>query len=155
MDEYELDLDVLARPALIVKLDNQPIEIYPPEVEQLIGIQKLYKELRLGEGAKKESKDLSPDEVIETSERLSKVLTELRTLLAQIAPKTEGKRLNMRQLMAVFTAVIKQSMPKEVEELKKKGITFNSDTKKKQDLDTPEKSEDSSTSTQDTQSAVS
>jgi hypothetical protein len=138
---YELDLDELNRPAIVVKLNNKPVNVYSPDVEQLIKLQSAYEKF-------KKNRD--------NTDGLSGIISEFQSIIKEIAPDIGETKLNLKQILALFTTVMRQSQPLEFEEMSKQNITpASTDTKKNENLNTSESSLNSSTTIQDTHSEVS
>lgn len=112
-----LDLDALIPAPRIVKIDGNEIEVKQPATADVLKLGKV--------GQKLQAVNDLPDEEIEA------LTSSLKEIINRLIPELNGKDLNTAQLMTLLNMIVEMSMPPELEELKKKGITVN-ETKKTQ-----------------------
>jgi len=120
LNEYDLDLDVLAPQARIIKLNNQAVEVYPPKFTNLVELMKLVKKFESITPATSEEKALE-------------IVSEIKDRLMPVMPKIKEPEfdLSIEQLNALIRFVFTIAQPKDTAMLKKAGYSINEDAQKK------------------------
>lgn len=137
MSNIDLDLDALNPESKKLKLNGKIFDINPPDVFELFGVMGLKKKF---DGIKQS--DMTPEQAME-------VLGDIKEAIGKLVPPIKGEPLNMDQMFGIIDFVVSMAVPKNLEEMQKRGIKLDSDEKKIL-LTLNEKSQDSSDSTQDT-----
>lgn len=134
--QIDLDLDTLSKPSQHIKIGGEVVEIQPPTLAGFLSLQKV------GELFQK----IDPDNIPE--DKAKELDEQIAGALKTAVPELKDHDLNLMQKMALMNVVISSSMPADMQELEKHGIKPTSEKK----IPSPslEKSDDSSTSTQDT-----
>lgn len=120
---YDLDLDTLAKPSKVIKIQGDAVEIKAPSLEDLIALSKLGGELQHLKSGSTDPKDMDIAQVEEA-------ITKLRKGFADLVPELANYKLNIEQLLALLDFVIAMAQPNDVAELEKRGISMDSDQKK-------------------------
>lgn len=138
----DLDLDALAKPTRYIKFGGKAIAITTPSVEQLFRLMSM-----AGKIKNFDPKNMTPEKATEAYELFE-------TTFKTIIPESKGLNMDIEQMFALLEFIVDIAMPKDKSILEKAGVKLDIDQKKIVS-DSSEKSPDSSTSTQDTQSPAS
>lgn len=104
-----IDLDALIPQSVVIKFGDQNIEVKPPSIGEVLKLGSL--------GQKLEKADTLPDGELEI------LLTDLVSHIEKCIPELAGKQLNTAQILKLVGIISQMSVPPDVQELDKKGIT--------------------------------
>lgn len=110
-----LDLDALMPPEVTIKFGDVLITIKPPRTADVLRLGYLGQKL---EGAE----ELSEQE-------LDKVVDDLTNHMYKCIPELANKDFNTAQLLKLVEIISEMAVPPDAKELKKRGITVDSDPK--------------------------
>lgn len=110
-----LDLDALQPPSTTVKFNGNTIEVKAPSLADILKLSSM--------GKKMSAADTMTDEEIGNS------IAEVTDHIGKIIPELAGQEFNIRQLMGLIDLITKMSVPPDVKELDKRGITPDTDPK--------------------------
>ena len=140
---FDLDLDTLSSEVKRVKFNNKTIEIYPPQLDEVLGLQQMAREFQ---GL--DTENLTDEQIVEVFDKLkssfsrlipgldaamreSRVKVFLRRFFPSWKALAEHKALNVQQLFALLELVISMATPEDVKELTKRNISVESNGEKK------------------------
>lgn len=109
MSVIDLDLDVIVKDPKRVKLGGEVIEIYPPDVTDLLDIGKQllrFEKVQAGEGSGDRMKDAT------------EMMDALRETIDKLAPNLKGKKLTIDQLYAIIGLIKGMAEPENTERRK-------------------------------------
>lgn len=110
-----IDLDALAPKPRKLKFGGNVIELQPPKTRNV---------LRLGFlGQKMTDMDSL------TNEQTDQLIADLEAEIKEVVPELKDAQLNASQLMELLTVIVEMGMPNQADELKKRGITVDSQKK--------------------------
>lgn len=115
---FDLDLDALAGKSEKIKLGGEIIEVKQPSLVQLVKLVSAGNRLQ------------SMDESSITEKEAEEAINLMSEVLIMIVPELKGKHLTIRQMFALFDLIQRLAIPKDLEELEKRGVKLSSDQKK-------------------------
>lgn len=121
---YDLDLDTLVAAKKKIKIRGELVEIEIPSLEKLLQLSTLGRDLQEVQNG---LESLTEEQ---QAAKVEEAIARMRAAFEQLMPELKELNLNMDQLFALLNFVTKHAMPTENEELKKRGITLDSDQKK-------------------------
>lgn len=114
-DSSLIDLDALAPKPRKLKFGGNTFELLPPKTRHV---------LRLGFlGQKMQDMDSL------TNEQTDQLIADLEAEIKEVVPELKEASLNASQLMELLTVIVEMGMPNQADELKKRGITVDSQKK--------------------------
>lgn len=134
--QFDLDLDTLVDSGKLIKLNGKTFTAYSPDLGELLKIIKISKSFQANPDASEEG--------------AIQIVEQIKIVLSKSIPGLENESLTIQQLFRLVEFLAELSVPKDLAELEKKGITMSA-SQKKILSDSQESSQDSLDSTQDTQ----
>lgn len=114
-DTSLIDLDALAPKPRKLKFGGNTFELLPPKTRNV---------LRLGFlGQKMTDMDSL------STEQTDQLIADLEAEIKEVVPELKDAQLNASQLMELLTVIVEMGMPNQADELKKRGITVDSQKK--------------------------
>lgn len=111
-----IDLDALIPQKRVIKYENEEIVIPPPKTGALLKLGVLSQRMTGIE-------DLKDDQ-------LQQAVNDLTEQVYVMIPALQGRSLNLAQLQTLIQVLSDMSVPKDIEALKKQGITPDTSSKK-------------------------
>lgn len=124
MSKLSIDLDALAPEVAVVTLGGEDIVVYPPTLEDVMQISRMFKKYS----------DLASGDIQSVSdEQVEEALSDLKVAFTSFVPELKDKKLNIRQFFALKDLVESMLSPDSFQDLIKNDAMPVGDVEKKEE----------------------
>ena len=118
-EQYELDLDTFVVNSKSVKLNGKIFNIEIPDMQTLFELSSVGAKLQSVSGTDKNA-----------TKKTERILNKLKNVIFRLCPNLKNEKMTFAQMMGLLSFITKMAIPKDMEQMEKRGIKLDDNQKK-------------------------